>query len=85
MRIIYASQFERRYKKLSEEIQEEAERRAVLFEYDPFHPVLQTHKLQGKFQGLWAFSISFRYRIIFEFLGNGEVVFHTIGDHDIYR
>ena len=56
-----------------------------LFKKDPFSKELKTHKLEGNLQGLWAFSINYKGRVIFEFMGKGKVLFHKIGSHDIYK
>jgi hypothetical protein len=39
-----------------------------LFSKNPFNPSLRTHKLTGKLEGLWAFSVAFDCRVIFKFL-----------------
>jgi proteic killer suppression protein len=53
-----------------------------LFEKDPFNPRLRTHKLTGKLEGLWAFSVSFDCRVIFNFVSKAEVLLIDIGGHD---
>ena len=53
-----------------------------LFEKDPFHPRLRTHKLTGKLNGLWAFSVSFDCRVVFKFLRKTEILLIDIGGHD---
>lgn len=84
MRIFYTSKFAREYNKLPVTLKEIAERQEMLFRTDPFHPHLKTHKLQGKLGGFWAFSLDYRYRIIFEFFENDTVHFHSVGTHAIY-
>ncbi|MFA5942772.1 MAG: type II toxin-antitoxin system mRNA interferase toxin, RelE/StbE family [Candidatus Paceibacterota bacterium] len=84
MRILYSSRFVRRYKKLPASVRLSAERRESLFRKDLKNPILSIHKLKGKLSGLWAFSITDRYRIIFEFADDDTIIFHTVGDHDIY-
>jgi addiction module RelE/StbE family toxin len=49
---------------------------------DPFHPRLRTHKLTGRLEGLWAFSVSFDCRVIFKFLSKTEILLIDIGGHD---
>lgn len=55
---------------------------------DPFHSTLKTHKLSGEFAGIWACSIDYSYRILFEFVPNSEegkedaVLLLNLGDHD---
>lgn len=53
-----------------------------LFAKDPFTIRLKTHKLSGKLKGLWAFSCSYEYRVIFDFIESNEVLLIDIGMHD---
>jgi mRNA-degrading endonuclease YafQ of YafQ-DinJ toxin-antitoxin module len=55
---------------------------AKMFAIDPFHPRLRTHKLTGRLEGLWAFSVSFDCRVIFKFLSKTEILLIDIGGHD---
>ncbi|MHB8860447.1 MAG: type II toxin-antitoxin system mRNA interferase toxin, RelE/StbE family [Minisyncoccota bacterium] len=84
MEILYSPRFARRYKKLSASVKSSAERRESLFRKDWKDPVLNTHKLNGRLDGLWAFSIDNRHRIIFEFISPKQVIFHTVGNHGVY-
>lgn len=85
MKIVYSSKFERAYAKLTSDLKGLAEEQEAIFRNNPFNPVLRTHKLSGKLNGYWAFWIDYRNRIIFRFLKNNAVYFHTIGDHRIYK
>jgi len=51
------------------------------FTNNPFDQQLKTHKLTGKLQGLWAFSVDYNCRVIFRFLGKNEVLLTDIGGH----
>ncbi len=85
MEIIYSGQFARKYKKLPIEVKISAEKKEDIFRVDAFDARLKTHKLHGRLDEFWAFSINNDYRIIFEF-GEGDLVyFHMIGTHDIYE
>ena len=84
MRIYFSSKFEREYKKLPREAKEDAEDKEKLFRINPFGPTLRTHKLTGKLKDYWSFSISPKYRIIFEFVKEDTVWFHSVGSHRIY-
>ncbi len=53
-----------------------------LFSKEPFNSRLRTHKLTGKLEGLWAFSITYDCRVIFKFLSKNEVLLIDIGGHD---
>ena len=83
MRIRYSPKFSRQYKKLSQEVRENAERKEKIFRKNPFDLRLKTHKLHGSDEGFMAFSVNYSFRIIFSF-EEDEVVFYEIGDHDIY-
>lgn len=85
MEIIYTPKFARSYKKLSQEIKQRAEQKELLFRKNPFAPSLRTHKLTGRLEGLFAFSIDYAYRIIFEFGEKDTIYFHAVGDHSIYE
>ena len=50
-----------------------------LFSRNPFHPRLRTHKLSGKLEGLWAFTVAYDCRVVFKFLNRGEVLLVDIG------
>jgi addiction module RelE/StbE family toxin len=83
--ILYTPEFKRDYKKLPALLRDLLKKKGSLFEQEPFHPFLRTHKLTGKLVGLWSFSLDFRHRVIFRFLGESEVELLRVGDHSIYR
>ena len=85
MEIFYTQKFLREYKKVSVAIKLKAEKREILFRQNPHTTLLKTHKLKGELSDFWSFSIDFNYRIIFEFQNEKSVVFHSIGNHDIYK
>ena len=84
MEIRFRPRFGREWKKLPAEIRKLAETRIGVFRKNPSDSRLKTHKLHGELYGFSAFSINYKYRIIFEFLKNDIVEFYSIGDHDIY-
>ena len=85
MKIFYTKKFESEYKKLSKEIKLKVEARESIFRRNPYAPTLKTHKLSGELKDFWSFSVDFKYRIVFEFIEDGNIFFHSVGDHDIYR
>lgn len=85
MTIRYSSTFERNYRSLTPDIQKEAEEKITFFRRDPFTPELRTHKLKGRLAKFWSFSITRKHRLVFQFVQKGEVWFHAIGTHDVYR
>jgi addiction module RelE/StbE family toxin len=85
MTIIYSPKFAREYKKLPQEIKRAAEEREKAFRKNPFDPALDSHKLHGRMRDFWSFSITHRYRIIFELASKDIIYFHSVGNHDIYQ
>jgi addiction module RelE/StbE family toxin len=53
-----------------------------LFSRNPFDARLRTHKLTGKLEGLWAFSVDYDWRVIFKFLKEDEILLIDVGGHD---
>ena len=54
---------------------------------DPFHHSLRSHKLKGDLSDIWACSIDYHYRILFEFVQNPEesgegILLLNMGTHD---
>ena len=87
MTIYVHPRYRRSYKNLESQLQRLADGRIALFRHDAFDSRLDTHRLHGKLKKQWSFSVSQRYRILFEFLDKkkDEVVFLDIGSHDIYQ
>lgn len=85
MKITYSPKFRREYRKLAKSAKLLAEKKEHVFRADPFDQSLKTHKLHGYLQKFWSFSIDYRHRIVFEFIDERTVYFHSVGDHDIYR
>lgn len=85
MQIEYSPRFLKCYKKLPKEIKLLAEAKQEVFISDPYHPSLKTHKLSGDLESFLAFSVNFKYRIIFSYISEDVVRFHTVGGHEIYK
>jgi len=86
MEVNFSPKFTREYKKLPCRVKDTFEELENIFRGNPFDPKLKTHKLKGKFSGFLSFSISRKYRIIFEFSKDKKTIyFHSVGDHEIYQ
>lgn len=85
MKIYYSRKFAKEYKKLPIRLKIQAEKKEKIFRNNPLDPRLKTHKLTGKLQEFWSFSIDHKHRIIFEFESSQTVWFHSVGTHQIYR
>lgn len=82
MEIRTSAHFERRYKKLPQEIKEKAKKQEKFFIANAFDSRVSTHKLHGKDADKWAYSVDYEYRIKFLFLDDGRVLYLDIGTHD---
>lgn len=54
---------------------------------DPLCPALHSHKLKGELAGVWACTVDYDNRIIFDFIhneesGKEEILLLTMGTHD---
>lgn len=81
----YSSFFKRRYEELTAQQKADFRKAIQLFVEHPFHPKLKTHKLKGKWEGFWSFSINYSDRALFKFSGKETVDLINIGNHSIYR
>ena len=64
-------------KKLADRI----EKQIALFEENPKHPSLRTHKLSGAMENMWSLSITTSIRMVYILLSD-SVIFIKIGTHD---
>lgn len=85
MKVYYLPKFVKLYKKLPIDLREEVKEKIGLFQSEPNHPFLKTHKLKGSLKVFYSFSVNYRYRVIFEYLSKNEVVLLAVGDHDVYK
>ncbi len=79
------SEFEKAFRKLPENIRHLAEKKDKWFRQNSHDPRLYTHKLKGELEGYWSYSINPKYRVLFRFLKNNDVIYYDIGTHDIYK
>ena len=85
MEVLYSKKFLKMFGRLPIFLQERAAQKENIFKKYPFSKMLRTHKLHGKFEGCYAFSVDYKNRIIFEFIEKNTVSFIAIGDHSIYQ
>ena len=57
-----------------------------ILEYNPTHPSLRLHKLQGKMNKFSSISINMKYRVIIDFIiVDNSIILIDIGSHsDVY-
>lgn len=83
--ILYSTGFLKQFKKLPNEIIKMAIVKEDFFRQNPLHPSLRLHELHGRLSGLWSISLTSNYRIIFKRKNNGDILFISVGKHDIYK
>lgn len=83
--ISYTPFFVKKFQKLPEKIKKQAVKKEVIFKQNIRDTRLKTHKLAGKLDAFYSFSVNRQYRIMFALAENGEVVFVDIGTHSIYQ
>jgi mRNA-degrading endonuclease YafQ of YafQ-DinJ toxin-antitoxin module len=82
--IIYSKKFVERLKSLPREIIEIAIEKEVIFKDNPLHSSLRLHELKRRLRGLWSITIKKNCCIIFTRMDNGDILFVSIGKHDVY-
>jgi|AntRauTorckE6833_2_1112554.scaffolds.fasta_scaffold10922_4 mRNA-degrading endonuclease YafQ of YafQ-DinJ toxin-antitoxin module len=86
MKIGFATQFRRDFKKLPTVLQEEVLEKIELFKDIKNHQTLKVHTLHGKMNRACSFSINYRYRVVFVWqIKNKFAILHNVGDHSIYK
>ena len=83
--LVWGSGFKRVFKKMVKPnpgLREDLFKALKLFQSEPFHPTLKTHKLSGSLTNLYAFSLSYDWRVIFKFTAKDEAFLITMGPHD---
>lgn len=80
-----APHFEKQFAQLPKNLQKIATRKILLFENNPLHPGLNTHKLKGELSAFYSFYINDSFRVLFRFIKNNEVIYYDIDTHDIYK
>jgi mRNA-degrading endonuclease YafQ of YafQ-DinJ toxin-antitoxin module len=83
MEIQYAAHFLRCARKLPPEIQGKLIEKEKLFRQNCFDPRLKLHKLHGKLQDYWSFSVDYSYRVLLS-LKKDSALFIEVGNHSIY-
>ena len=83
--IFYSIDFVEQLRKLPRDLQQLAIKKEKLFKQNPLHPSLRLHGLKGKLKGLFSISINLNFRAVFKRKPNGDIIFVSIGKHDIYN
>jgi addiction module RelE/StbE family toxin len=71
IKAVWDEAFKRSYKKRikkNDDLRRRFWQKMELFLENPFLPNLRTHKLSGRLEGLWAFSVDDDRRVVFAFV-----------------
>lgn len=81
MKVTTTKKFDKQFRRQPEKTQKEFAERITLFLVDIHTPILNTHKLSGKLEGLWSFNVSGDIRVIFDKSFDNIVILEAIGSH----
>ena len=85
MKIELSSSFKKSFKKIASKRPELAIitlEKILLFSVDPYSHSLKFHKLKGKLEGLWSFSVENDLRILVDMIKDDTAQLVMIGTHD---
>lgn len=91
MKLFWDAAFKRAFKKhvrREPQLQDRILRTLEQLAENPFAPNLRSHKLSGQLDGLWACSVEYDCRIIFNFISDPDapseqaLVLLNLGSHD---
>lgn len=78
--------FLEKIKRTDKALIDQVHKQLKLFQSNPQHPSLRTHKLSGKMKDRWSISLSRGYRMVYILLESHEAYFIAIGTHNkVYR
>jgi len=81
VRVRRTKRFKKDYQNLPSGIQQRVDEKLRFLLHDIRYPALRVHKLRGV-EGLWEFSVTMNYRVIFEIEGEYYVLL-AVGSHRI--
>ena len=81
MKIVFQKSFEKKYIKLPAKIKKKVKERNILFESDPYDPILNNHALSGKYVSYRSINITGDIRIVYKLVNKNTALFVTIGTH----
>ena len=84
-KIHYTTDFLKALKRIDPSFVPRIHKMEMFFRSNPLHSSLRLHQLKGKLKGAWSVSVTGSMRIIFKRKDNGEIIFVSIGHHEIYR
>jgi addiction module RelE/StbE family toxin len=88
--LIFTGSYIKRAKRFAQkhpELKEQYRKTLELLAYNPYHPSLRIHPLQGRLSALHSISINLSYRITLEIMiTDKEIILVNVGSHEeVYR
>ena len=81
MKTFLHKSFIKKFKKLRPAIRQKFKERKEIFLDNPRSPLLHNHSLGGNRLGQWSINITGDYRALYEFAGQGSIIFTDIDTH----
>jgi mRNA-degrading endonuclease YafQ of YafQ-DinJ toxin-antitoxin module len=85
MEVVYKATFIRQFNKSDPTLRDEIVAKIALFKDIKKHNQLKVHKLDGRLQGCYSFSVNYRIRIVFQYETRKKVSFLAVGSHKVYE
>lgn len=73
--------FIKQYRRMPAALRKKCDERILLFQKDPFHPILENHPLRGTYTGYRSINITGDWRAVYRKLDDTTVYLVTIGTH----
>lgn len=85
MEVSFSPLFVKTLQSFPDALREEVITKINLLQDEQNHEMLRVHKLKGRLKGYYAFSVNYRFRILFQYVGKPRRAYLlTVGDHDVY-
>ena len=85
MQIDYSSSFKKDDKKLNQKLRAQLRERIIIFEDNPFHPLLNNHAVHYPYEGCRSINVSGDIRALYESIGD-TALFVRVGSHsELYK
>lgn len=72
-------QFIKQYRKAPQAVRAKCDERLLLFEKEPFHPLLDNHPLKGAYEGYRSINITGNWRAVYRMPDDATADFVALG------
>jgi addiction module RelE/StbE family toxin len=85
MQYLSSKKFDKQLKKLPQKTKKHFYEKMMIFQTDPFHPVLNNHSVHYPYEGCRSINITGDFRALYEMIGD-TVLFIRVGTHsELYK